>query len=82
MKAKKQRAEILVVDRNLGRDPITDPLPEACLRGVAVTAGSAAVRSDPRRIKSCPRIVWRAIRVLLFSANAAGVALFLRWGVT
>jgi len=81
MKAQKQRAEILVVDRKLGRDPITDPLPEDCLRGVAVTAGSAEVRNDPGRIKSCPCLVLQAIRVLLSSANAAGVAFLFRWGV-
>jgi len=42
MKAQKQRAEILVVERKLGRDPITDPPPEACMRGVAVTARSVS----------------------------------------
>jgi len=82
MKAQKHRAEILVVDRKLGRDPIMDPLLEACVRGVAVTAGSAAVKSDPGRIKSCPRLVSQAIRFLLSSANAAGGAFFLRLGVT
>jgi len=80
MKAQKQRAEILVVERKLGRDPITDPPPEACLRGVAVTAGSAAVKSDPGRIKTCPRLVLQAIRVLLSSANAAGVAFYFEMG--
>jgi len=43
----------------------------AAMSGVAGVTGSAAVRRDPGRITSCPRLVLQAISYLLFPVDAA-----------
>jgi len=50
----------------------------AALSGVAGVTGSAAVRRDPGRITSCPRLVLQAILYLLFPVDAAWSPSF--WG--
>jgi len=50
----------------------------AALSGVAGVTGSAAVRRDPGRISSCPRLVLQAILYLLFPVDAAWSPSF--WG--